>query len=171
MNRTVYLIIISAIVFGSCKQPTNQAVKFYERGNAEMKGGNLILSIMYYNKAIALDTTQVDYYMSRGNAKLITVDYEGAMKDFTKVIQLDPNKAEPYLLRAMIKVYKKEFTDEAVADLTEAISLNPGLAKAYYNLGVINFVRHDLEAACTNWKKAADMGLTQAMDYLNKHCK
>jgi tetratricopeptide (TPR) repeat protein len=171
MNRIVYLIIISAIAIGSCKQPTNKALKFYESGNSETRSGNLINAIIFYNKAIALDTTQVDYYWARGNARLTTVDYEGATKDFTKVIQLDPNRAEPYLLRAMIKVYKKEFSDEAVADLNEAIRLNPGLAKGYYYLGVIRFVRNDQEGACANWKKAADMGLTQAMDYLKKHCK
>jgi len=171
MNRTVYLILISAVVFGSCKQPAKEALKFYEMGNAAMKAGNLINSIVNYNKAIALDTTQADYYMARGNARLTTVDYEGATKDFTKVIQMDPNKAEPYLLRAMIKVYKKEFTDDAVDDLNKAMQLNPDLAKAYYYLGVIKFVRNDLQGACANWKKAADMGLTQAKDYLGKHCK
>lgn len=171
MKWTVYFIIIAAVVFGSCKQPAKEAVRFYESGNTEMKSGNLINSIVFYNKAIALDSTQVDYFWARGNARLTTVDYEGATKDFTKVIQLDPNRAEPYLLRAMIKIYKKEFTDDAVADLNKAIQLDPNLAKAYYNLGVIQFVRHDLEAACANWKKAADMGLGQAMDYLKKHCK
>ena len=118
-----------------------------------------------------MDTTQVDYFLARGNARLTAVDYEGATKDFTKVIQLDPNKAEAYLLRAMIKVYKKEFTDDAVADLNKAIQLDPNLAKAYYNLGVISFVRNDHEGACNYWKKAADMGLSQAKDYLKMHCK
>ena len=37
MKRTVYLIIISAVVFGSCNQPAKEAVKFYESGNTEMK--------------------------------------------------------------------------------------------------------------------------------------
>jgi tetratricopeptide (TPR) repeat protein len=170
MKRTVYLIIISAIVFGSCSQPVNQASKFYDRGNSEVKAGNLINSIVYYNKAIALDTTQVDYFWARGNARLSSVDYEGATKDFTKVIQLDPGRAEAYLIRAMIKVYKKEFTDDAVADLNKAIQLDPGLAKAYYNLGVIKFVRNNRDGACTDWKKAAEMGYEQAVIYIKQHC-
>lgn len=171
MKRTVYLIIISAVVFGSCNQSAKQALKLYERGNTEMKAGNLINSIVYYNKAIALDSTKVDYFWARGNARLTTIDYEGATKDFTKVIQLDRSRAEAYLLRAIIKVYKKEFTDDAIADLNKAILLNPNLSKAYYNLGVISFVRNDHEGACNYWEKAADMGLSQAMDYLNKHCR
>jgi tetratricopeptide (TPR) repeat protein len=171
MKRTVYLIIISAIVFGSCNQSGKQASKFYDRGNSEVKAGNLINSIVYYNKAIALDSTQVDIYMARGNARLTTVDYDGATKDFTKVIQLDPGRAEAYFLRAMIEIYKKEFTDDAVADLNKAIQLDPGLAKAYYNLGVIKFVRNDLDGACIDWKKAAEMGYEQAVIYINKHCK
>jgi tetratricopeptide (TPR) repeat protein len=171
MKWTVYLIIISAVIFGSCGQPANQALKFYDRGNSEAKAGNLINAIIYYNKAIALDTMHVDYFWARANARLTAVDYEGATKDYTKVIQLDPGRAEAYLLRAIIKVYKKEFTDEAVADLNKSIQLDPTLAKAYYNLGVISFVRNDHEGACNYWKKAADMGLGQAMEYLKKHCR
>lgn len=136
-----------------------------------MKSGNLINSIIYYSKAIALDSTRADIYMARGNARLTSVDYEGASADFTKVIHLDPGRAEAYLLRAMIKIYKKEFTDDAVADLNKAVQLDPSLAKAYYNLGVIRFVRNDPEGACNYWKKAAGMGYEQAADYIKKHCR
>ena len=172
MKPTAYIsLIIASFVICSCNQSGNKALKFYEIANSEMKSGNLINSIVYYNKAIAVDSTQVDFYMARGNARLTTVDYEGATKDYTKVIQLDPNREEAYLLRAVIKIYKKEFTDDAIADLNKAIQLNPALAKAYYNLGVIKFVRNDLPGACNDWKKAADMGNEQAITYINMHCK
>lgn len=171
MKRIVYFIIISAVVIGGCSQSSKQSLKFFESGNSEMKAGNLINAIVYYNKAIALDTTRVDYFWARGNARLTTVDYEGATKDFIKVIQLDPGRAEAYLLRAQIKIYKKEFSDDAVSDLNKAILLNPNLSKAYYNLGVIRFVRHDLNMACDYWKKAAEMGDGQALDYIKKHCR
>lgn len=164
------LLVISFFVIESCNQSVKEAVKFYEIGNSEMKSGNLINSIIYYSKAIALDSTKVDYFMARGNARLTAVDYEGATKDFTKVIQLDPNKAVAYLLRGMIKIYKKEFTDEAASDFNKAIEIDPSLAKAYYNLGVIKFVSNDPDAACAYWKKAAEMGFEQAIINLKTHC-
>jgi tetratricopeptide (TPR) repeat protein len=135
-----------------------------------MKAGNLISSIVYYTKAIALDSGRADIYMARANARLTAVDYEGANKDFTKVIQLNPNMAEAYLLRATIRIYKKEFTDDAIEDLNKAIELNPTLAKAYYNPGVIQFVRNNPDGACNYWKKAAGMGYEQAAEYVKKHC-
>jgi tetratricopeptide (TPR) repeat protein len=171
MKWIVYLIIISAVGIVGCSQSGNQSVKYFESGNSEMKAGNLINAIVYYNKAIALDTTRVDYFWARGNARLTTVDYEGATKDFTKVIQMDPGRAEAYLLRAQIKIYKKEFSDDAVNDLNKAILLNPNLARAYYNLGVIRYVRNDPNMACEYWKKAAEMGYRQAQDYIKMHCK
>ncbi len=171
MKSTGYiLLIVSFFVIGSCSPSGQRAMKLYEEGNRELKSGNLINSIIYYNRAIAMDSMNADFYMARGNAKLTTVDYEGATKDYTKVIELEPQNADAYLLRAMIKIYKKEFTDDAVSDLKKAIQLNPNLAKAYYNLGVIKFVQNDKEAACEYWKKAADMGFDQAKLNLKKHC-
>ncbi len=171
MTKTNYIFILIIIfsLFG-CHQSGKQALKFYERGNSEMKSGNLINAILYYNKAINLDSSRADIYMARANAKLTAVDYQGATSDLAKVIQLDPNRAEAYLLRAMIKIYKKEFTDDVVADLNKAIQLNPTLAKAYYYLGVISFVRNDLDGACNYWRKAADLGYEQAHLYLKRHC-
>ena len=171
MKSTVYkLLIISFIIIESCNPSGQRAMKFYETGNSEMKLGNLIKSVLYYNKAIAIDSTKPDYYMARANAKLTLVDYEGASKDYTKVIELDPRKADAYLLRAMIKIYIKEFTDDAASDLNKAIQLNPGLAKAYYNLGVIKFVQNDPDGACAYWRKAANMGYEQAILNIKRHC-
>jgi tetratricopeptide (TPR) repeat protein len=172
MKRTVYFIIIAAFVFGSCSQSAKEALKFYEAGNSDMKKGNLINAIINYNKAIALDSTQVEMFMARGNARLTTVDYGGATSDFTKVIQMDPGRAEAYLLRALIKIYKKDFSDDvAVADLNKAILLDPNFARAYYNLGVIQYVRKDNPSACANWRKAADMGLMEAIEKVARYCR
>lgn len=166
-----FLILFSILVFSGCNQHKKQALTFFEDGNTQMKLGNLIKAIIFYNKAIILDSSRVDYYMARANARLSVIDYKGSLQDFTKVIQLDPMKAEAYLSRGEIKIYMKEFTDEAAADLIKAIQLDDKLTNAYYNLGVVKYVQHDLETACINWKKAAQMGLTKAKVKVDTYCK
>jgi tetratricopeptide (TPR) repeat protein len=172
MKIVVYfLVLVPFILFSNCNQQNKQAKAFYEGGNTQVKSGNIINAIIYYNKSIALDSTQVEVFMARANAKLSVVDYKGAIGDFTKVIQMDPKRAEAYLSRGVVKVYMKEFTNEAASDLMKAIQLNPKLTNAYYNLGVIKYVQHDLETACVNWKKAAEMGSAQAIAKVNTYCK
>jgi tetratricopeptide (TPR) repeat protein len=172
MKKIVYsLILFSIIISISCNRHKKQGLVFYEGGNAQVKAGNLINAIVYFNKAIALDPTKADFYMARANAKLSIVDYTGAIADYTKVIHLDPKRAEAYLSRGVVKVYMKDFSTEAVADLTQAIQLNPALTNAYYNRGVIKYVQHDLDAACADWKKAAEMGSPLAVSKVKTYCK
>ena len=60
-------------------------------------------AIVYFNKAIALDSTRSDFYMARANTKLSIVDYQGAIADYTKVIQLDPKRAGPIFPAELLK--------------------------------------------------------------------
>lgn len=171
MRKIGYFLVLLSVALFSCNQGKKKAVSFYENGNAQVKAGNIIKAIVYYSEAIALDSSRVDYYMARGNSKLAAVDYEGAMADYSKVIQLDPTMAEAYLSRGVVSVYMKKFTDDAANDLAKAIQLQPNLTNAWYNLGVVKYVQHDLEAACKNWKKAAEMGSTKAEGKLKMYCK
>jgi len=172
MRKTGYLLMLLSIVASiSCHHQSKQAQVFYDGGNAQVKMGNMVNSIVYFNKAISLDSTRADYYMARANSKLSIVDYKGAVADYTKVTMLDPKRAEAFLSRGIVKVYMKQFTNDAVSDFTTSLQLDPSLVNAWYNIGVIKFVQKDIDAACIDWHKAADMGSTQALANISKFCK
>ena len=76
----------------------------------------------------------------------------------------------------MGKRYDKDQYDQAIADYTKAIELNPGayhepwekppmehimirkLAKAYYNRGLAQEAQGNMEMACSDWLWACEFG-------------
>jgi len=62
-------------------------------------------------------------------------DYEGALGQIDTAIQLDPRDAENYYVKGSILITSK--LEEARDNLSQAMKLNPDLAKTYFNLGTV----------------------------------
>ncbi|MBI4612590.1 MAG: tetratricopeptide repeat protein [Planctomycetes bacterium] len=56
----------------------------------------------------------------------------------------------------------------ALADLTRAIELDPGLGSAYLNRGAVRKAMGDLEGAIADYTRAAEIGPARAAIYLNR---
>ena len=54
----------------------------------------------------------------------------------------------------------------AIDDYTRAIQINPNDAKAYSNRGIVLEIVGDLKGACTDWRKAAELGNTNAAKWV-----
>ena len=46
----------------------------------------------------------------------------------------------------------------AIADVNNALEINPQLAPAYLNRGIAREVANDLEGACRDWRTAVNLG-------------
>ena len=169
IKRYLYSILLCVLI--GCASNSKKAAEFYEEGNLQYNKGNLIASILSYNKAIELDNKMSDAYMKRADARLSIVDYKGATEDYTKVIELDPKRADAYLNRGMIKIYKKEFTDEAISDFNKVIELNPKSPEAFYNRGVVYFVQNKRAEACQDWHHSIELGSKKAEQKIKTFCK
>ncbi len=53
-----------------------------------------------------------------------------------------------------------------MADYTKAIGLNPEFGEAYYNRGIAKEMLRDPDGAMKDWKKAAELGVKNALEYI-----
>ncbi|MFC2131452.1 tetratricopeptide repeat protein [Bacteroidota bacterium] len=139
------------------------------RGSLYGMAGEYEKSINDLRKAIQLDPSIPDGYFNRAIARDATGDYQGAIEDFTKSLSLNPNDYLIFYLRAnsyaAIGRNKK-----ALTDYNMAINLNPDYVKAYINRGIERYKLSDVEGACSDWKKAAEMGSPDALQMMKKYC-
>jgi|GEM_PF-1893788 len=82
----------------------------------------------------------------RGKARFKTGDYKGAIADFTVIINKGIEKKTPYYMV---------------------------LINSYFNRGTSKYLAGDLNGACLDWRKAAELGLTDptALQYINSFCE
>ncbi|AII43067.1 hypothetical protein KR100_06770 [Synechococcus sp. KORDI-100] len=113
--------------------------------------------------------TAEDWIVS-GNLKYINDDLQGAIADYTKAIEIDPNYAAIYLVRAKAKYELKNYQG-AIEDYTKAIEINPKYAMAIFTRGLARkYVIGDLEGACSDWRKAAELGDEEAANWVEARC-
>jgi len=67
--------------------------------------------------------------------------------------------------------YKQQKFEAAIADYTKCLELNPNDGMAFYYRGVARKRINDNEGACSDWQKAAKMGVGNATDRIQEHCR
>ncbi len=76
-------------------------------------------------------------------------------------------KADDFFIKANQKYRDKDFKG-AIADLTEAIRLNPNYASAYNNRGVVHYELKDLQGAVADYNSALKINPNDAEVYNNR---
>tara|TARA_B100000427_G_C15194999_1_gene457700 strand:+ start:38 stop:325 length:288 start_codon:yes stop_codon:yes gene_type:complete len=76
--------------------------------------------------------------------------------------------AEEYFNRGNAKVGLDNYG--AIADYTKAIELDPNYAVAYSNRGISKENVGDLNGACSDWRKAANLGHTNSKNWIANDC-
>lgn len=132
---------------------------FYDnRGNAKME-------LKDYSGAVADYSKSYEFYMNQaalfgsGKAKYNLGDYDEATKDFGRAINLGGNneiKKEVYLWNAWAFYHLKRFS-EAIAEISNAIELNPKWATLYYRRALIYNELMDLDNAMADSNKAIEL--------------
>ena len=59
---------------------------------------------------------------------------------------------------------------EALANYTKAIEINPQDADAYTNRGSARELVNDLTGACSDWRKAVNLGNERPAEWVKKQC-
>ena len=100
---------------------------------------------------------------------MVEKKYEKALADFDKAIELNPNRFEAYFNRGNLLFDKKRY-DKAIADFNRVIALKSDYAEAYYGRGYAYHFSGKKEAACKDFKQAANLGHKKAADAFLQFC-
>lgn len=137
------------------------------RGRAYLGLGKYELAMQDFDKAISLSPNSVDAWFGRGVAQYSKSNWQEAFDDLSKAIQLNDRIAEIYLYRA----YTCEGMDKnqsALYDYQQVQRLKPGETLAFFKCGLLRNSMGDIKGACNDFKRAANMGHTEAQDYAEK---
>jgi len=137
------------------------------RGRAYLGLGNYELAMQDFDKAISLSPNSVDAWFGRGVAHYSKSKWQEAFADLSKAIQLNDRIADIYLYRA----YTCEGMDKnksALYDYQQVQRLKPGETLAFFKSGLLRNSMGDSKGACNDFKRAANMGHTEAQDWVEK---
>lgn len=105
-----------------------------------------LLSIQYFNQAIAAKPYLAQPYLYRAIAKLNLQDYRGAEADATKALELNPYLSDAWEVRGVARQNIGKDTD-AIADYDEALKLLPHNRHLLFNKAIAQSGIKDYEGA------------------------
>jgi tetratricopeptide (TPR) repeat protein len=130
-----------------------QAVKVYEKGNAEAARGNREAAILSYQKALALAPKMYPALNNLGNAYLQGKEMVKAEAAFREAVTLEPNEGEPYINLGHLHFENKQY-EEAQKFLSRGLSLSPDSSMGLFFLGSTYSRLGNWEQAESNLQKA-----------------
>ncbi len=90
--------------------------------------------------------------------------YDRAIALFSKALEINPRYAEAYNNRGIAYAKGKGQYEKALSDFLKAIEINPVNADIYDNRGITYERLGDKEKACSDWKKACQLGSCKAYE-------
>lgn len=112
----------------------------------------------WYEKAIALWNVEVGSFDSTNKV----------MEYLNKSIE-NYETAEALTARGQLKVQIADMMS-AMEDYERAVELKDDYPNSFFNRGALYYIFGDREKACADWKRAADLGLEQAMTTYGSMC-
>jgi len=109
------------------------------------------------NFAIPVHPREADLYYHRGTALLAAGRPADACPDFEKAVELEPKNPSYLAGRGLAKYRSGQGTDTALSDLADAITVDPACYAAWFNRGVIEQDRKDLDAAEKAFRRATSI--------------
>lgn len=96
-----------------------------------------------YNRAIAADGSEGEYYINRGAVHALTGAYQAALEDFNKGLEINPNHANGYKNRSLVFQALQQW-ENAYKDVEKYLTMHPEDADLWYEKGRLNnvFNRH-----------------------------
>jgi len=150
----------------------NDVIIYCARGNAKKKLGDYLGALNDYNKSINVSPLFAsEAYFNRGVVKDSLKDYQGAKLDYAKAKELFQDDILAYYNLGR-RVYDdgKDYL-KCVHYFDFAIDTNPRDDSSYFYRGKSKFELGDKTGACSDWKKAGELGITKANDLIKQYCK
>jgi len=149
-------------------EPGNRQT-YLQRGLLYYNAGNFPDAGIDFSKVIELKPS-ADAYFYKGMAFIQLKKYNEAISSFGEAITLNSGYYDAFFEKALAEFKLNDF-NAAINDFTSAILLNPKAGYAFSNRGAARFKNHDRSGACLDWKKAAELGIADAVNYLQTFCR
>ena len=139
-------------------------IVYYNRGMAHLKNRQFDKAIYDFSKAIEMtpksnNTLRYDILVSRGEAYQKNNQMDLAVQDYSQAIELLPGQKNikyVYSNRAWVQ-YARGNYDDAIADFSAAIKLDPAFDSAYYGRATVWQKKKDYQRALSDAKEAAKL--------------
>ena len=107
-------------------------------------------------------------YITRGQFYLVEGDTIAALADIDKAIALDKNLSAAYEMRALLRVKYDADYASALADMNDAVRLNPKECNYYVNRALIKYYSDDLRGAMEDYDYALMLQPANVMVHYNR---
>lgn len=157
-----------------CPQPLTADFAPYVLERAQMnmnanQARNALLDYDAYFKAVNGQVNDVFYYY-REQAALKGRQYQRALDDIAKAVELNPTDLTYQAEQAVVNLRVGRY-DEAIQILNTLLKADPKYAEAYRLLGLCQIQLKKTDEACSNFKKAKELGDQNVDDLITKYCK
>ena len=133
-------------------------------GRSALYYEDYVLSMQYFNQAIAAKPYLYEPWFFRGVAKFYLDDFAGAEADCTEALNRNPYVTAIYDLRALCRIRQESYT-EAAADYTQALRYDPDNQGMWHNRVLCHIQNKDYERA----QQQLDTMLTRWSRYARGH--
>lgn len=120
-----------------------------------------------YNRAIALDSTEGEYFINRGAVFALSNNLPKALEDFNKGLALTPDHANGYKNRSLIYQSFGQW-ENALSDITKYLGMHPEDADLWYERGRIKNVLNKPSEAIPDFDRAIQLNNKQGLFYYEK---
>jgi len=120
-----------------------------------------------YNRAIALDSTEGEYFINRGAVFALSNNLPRALEDFNKGLVLTPDHANGYKNRSLIYQSFGQW-ENALADIAKYLGMHPEDADLWYERGRIKNVLNKPSEAIPDFDRAIQLNNKQGLFYYEK---
>ncbi len=143
---------------------------FYNLGKIYYEQGQKDLAITYYQDAVNINENDSLSLLGIGLILYEKAKYPEALEYYNRAIDVAPQYAMAYFNRGTMLGQNRQY-EQSLSDLTNAIKYDPEFSESYINRGLAYFYKKDLDNACKDWQKAADMGNPKGVEAVNIYCK
>lgn len=122
------------------------------------------------SKSIEIKPT-IDNFILKFFYRKFLGDSARKILDFDEALKIYPNNSSFLLFRGVEKQRMKDFQG-AISDFSKIIEIDSTEVDfAYYNRGMAKVALFQKESACSDFRKAMQLGVAEANDAIKKYCK
>lgn len=120
-----------------------------------------------YNRAIAMDSTEGEYFINRGAVFALANNMQLALADFNKGLQLTPDHANGYKNRSLVFQTLGQW-ENAISDISIYLKMHPEDADLWYERGRLKNVQNKGNEAIQDLDRAIQLNNKQGLYYYEK---